>query len=296
MILVAGASNLIGYEICRQLHEQGKRVRAALRPGAPRDSIERLREIDTSLVFGHFGDAATVAHVCDGVEAVIATDAGMLPDHPGEMLDPQSARSLVEFAHVLGVRQFVYVTVPERFRTDCLLVDARNEFCRLLERRYANHTVLCANFFMETWLGPSMGFDYPNARATIYGEGKAPIAWASYREVAAVAVGQIGGDLNRGKCLNLDGAENISPLDVVRIFEDALQTRFEITHVPESTLKAEHKAARDPLARSLAALKLEYAHGCPAEVKSGAGQTRPSPRTTVRDYVANGISLKAARI
>ena len=30
------------------------------------------------------------------------------------------------------------------------------------------YTIVRANYFMEVWLSPALGFDYPNARARIY--------------------------------------------------------------------------------------------------------------------------------
>ena len=54
MILVVGATGMLGLEICRRLREQGRAVRALVRPGSPKESL--LREIGVEI---HHGDLRT---------------------------------------------------------------------------------------------------------------------------------------------------------------------------------------------------------------------------------------------
>jgi len=41
---------------------------------------------------------------------------------------------------------------------------------------------------MEVRLSPAPGFDYANATARIYGDGKQPISWVSFANVAEMCV------------------------------------------------------------------------------------------------------------
>ncbi len=242
-------------------------------------------------MFGDCAIPAAVAGACDGIEGIIDADGAVLPAHADEMLERQAQWTLVELAHTMGVRQFVYVTVPESFHVDCLLLQARNELCNRLARRYKSHTIVFANFFMETWLSGAMGFDYRGGKVTIFGDGTHPIAWVSYHDVANAAVYLLMHPDARHHHVAADGPENITPLDVVRLFEESSGGPLEVTHAPESALKAEYAHASDPIARSLAALKLEYARGCPASPHRPENlAVRPS--TSLHEY-ANTLMRRA---
>jgi len=71
-----------------------------------------------------------------------------------------------------------------------------------------------------------LGFDYANGRATIYGSGAQPMAWVSYRDVAGFAVDALGSGAARNRMLLAGGPENLTPLRVVRIFEEVTGRSF----------------------------------------------------------------------
>jgi len=265
VILVIGASNLLGYEICRRLLADRERIRILVGGGTRSSRVAALSSAGAELVHGNLNHLPAVAAACQGADAVIGTDAAMLPDEPGEAFDRQCARNLVEFACALAIPRLIYVTVPRGFRTDCSLLKAREELMERLTRRRMRHSVLCANFFMETWLSPAMGFDHPNAKAVIFGDGTRPIAWVSCRDVAQMAVGCLHAENRRDGYLAVDGPENLTPLEAVRIFEEAAGRRFDVTHVAAPALEREYQKATDPATEALAALKLEYARGCPID-------------------------------
>jgi len=50
------------------------------------------------------------------------------------------------------------------------------------------YTSLQASYFMEVLLSPALGFDFQNARARIYGDGRNKLSWISFRDVAKFAV------------------------------------------------------------------------------------------------------------
>ena len=50
------------------------------------------------------------------------------------------------------------------------------------------YTILRPSYFMEVWLGPAVGFDAANAKASIYGSGEGTISWISLQDVARFAV------------------------------------------------------------------------------------------------------------
>jgi len=137
---------------------------------------------------------------------------------------------------------------------------------------------------MEIWLSPALGFDFQNGRATIYGDGERPLAWVSYRDVAAFAVDAARCDAARNKLLLVGGPENLSPHEVVRVFENAGRS-LAVEHVPKQALLDRYAEAKDPLGKSFAALMLEYADGCPMDMTETL-RLIPRPLTKVEEYAA----------
>jgi uncharacterized protein YbjT (DUF2867 family) len=123
------------------------------------------------------------------------------------------------------------------------------------------YTILRPSAFMEVWLSPAVGFDYPNNRATIYGVGERPISYIAIRDVAEFAIRSLTEPAARNATLELGGPEAVAPLDAVRIFERISGRPFELTHVPEDALVAQQAAATDEMAQTFPALMRGMALG-----------------------------------
>ena len=288
MILVVGATGLLGSEICRRLRGTGHSVRALVRANSARGTnlggpIGGSRHGD-----GDLKNPASLSQACEGVSAVITTASSTLSRQEGdsiETVDRQGQLHLIDAAKRAGVRQFVYISIPPDAHYDCPLFQAKREVETALARSGIEYTVLLANYFMEVWLSPALGFDYANGRATVYGSGEQPIAWVSYRDVAGFAVDALGNAAARNRMLLVGGPENLTPLRVVRIFEDVTGRSFTVEHVPLGALEKQYAEAQDPMSRTFAALMLEYAHGCPMDMRETL-DLMPRPLTTIRDYAA----------
>jgi uncharacterized protein YbjT (DUF2867 family) len=74
------------------------------------------------------------------------------------------------------------------------------------------YTILQPTFFAEAWLSPAVGFDFPNAKATIYGEGKNKISWITIQDVAAFAVASIDNPAAKNKTIELGGTGSVKPV------------------------------------------------------------------------------------
>jgi uncharacterized protein YbjT (DUF2867 family) len=146
-----------------------------------------------------------------------------------------------------------------------------------------NYTILRPTYFMEVWLSPVLGFDYPNAKATIYGEGKNKISWIAIKDVASFAVASLDNPAAKNKIIELGGPGALSPLEVVNIFEATKGKKFELQFVPEEAIRAQRDGARDPLSESFAALMLGVVHGSEIDMKN-AIDVFPIQLTSVNDY------------
>jgi NADH dehydrogenase len=291
MILVIGATGLLGGEICRRLAGAGKPVRAMVRPTASPSRVQPLTALGTTLAHGDLKDRASLDAACRGVEAVITTASTTLSRQAGDSIqtvDLEGQLRLVDAAVAARVRRFIYVSVSHHFDVDCPLTTAKRTVEAHLKRSGLTYTILAPTFFMEVWLSPALGFDAAKGTAQIYGSGANKIGWISLNDVAQFAVACLDNPVARNATIELGGPEMLSPLDVVRHFEEAGGRRFQVVHVPEEALKAQRAAATDPLQQTFAALMLGYAHGDPIDMRMTL-QKFPISLLSVREFARRAV-------
>ena len=199
---------------------------------------------------------------------------------------------LVDAARAAGVEQFVFVSFcHEDPAAECPLTDAKGTVEQHLKESGMTYTMLWPGFFMEVWLSPALGFDYPNAKATIYGSGQNEISWVALTNVAQFAIASLDNPAARNATIEAAGPEALSPLEVVKIFEEVGGREFTIEHVPEEALRAQKASAPDPLQESFATMMLALASGSAAFVVD-MGETLkafPVQLGTVREYAERAL-------
>jgi NADH dehydrogenase len=263
-----------------------------VRPPSNPERIQALAAAGAETFAADLKDAASLREACAGIAAVIATASSTLSRQDGdsiETVDRVGYLNLIAAARQAGAGRFVYTSIPAGMRYDCPLTRAKREIETALAGSGLSYTVLQANYFMEVWLSPALGFDYPNGRAAIYGSGERPLAWVSYRDVAGFAVDALESDDTRNRSLAVGGPHNLTPNEVVRTFEASVRSTFEVTYTSEDTLENQYARTDDPLQKSFAALMLEYAQGCPMDM-SETLRVLPRKLTSVRDYAARSIA------
>lgn len=262
-VLVAGSTGFLGTEICRLLIAQNKKVKALVRNTSDPSKLEMLSRLGVETVPGDLKDTASLRKALEGVGSVISTASSTISHQAGdsiETVDRQGQLDLVNAAKEAGVKQFVFISFPESAE-QFPLQDAKREVEKAIQDSGVPYTILRPSFFMEVWLGPHLGFDAENGRATIYGQGIRQISWISVRDVAAFAVAVLDNAKAENRVIHLGGPEALSPLEVVRLFEQETGQQFEVQHVPEEALRAQMDGPADPLQRSFTALMLTYAAG-----------------------------------
>jgi uncharacterized protein YbjT (DUF2867 family) len=288
MILVAGATGLVGGQICVDLAKAGKPVRALVRPTSDRAKVEMLERRGVELAPGDLKERSTLKAACAGVQTVVSTASSTLSHQAGdsiETVDRDGELDLVEAAKAAGARRFVFVSFPP-FPEDFPLNRAKRAVEERLKGSGLAYTILWPTFFSEIWLSPALGFDAANAKARIFGSGESKIRWISYVDVAAFAAACVDNAAAFNKTIQLGGPDALSALEVVRTFEDVTRRKFAVEHVREEDLSSQKAAAPDSLSASFAGLMLSAARGdtidmtecrelCPSIVKG---------LTSVREY------------
>jgi uncharacterized protein YbjT (DUF2867 family) len=256
MILVVGSTGFLGSEICRRLTASGKSVRGLVRSTSDPEKIARLKAMGVETVVGDLRDPASLAAACQGMETVITTATTTISMQPGDSIpvtDQQGQLDLVQAARQAGVRKYVYISVPQGMEP-CPLTTAKRTVEQAVISSGMDYTILCPCMFMEVWLSPIVGFDHPNAKATLYGDGHAKNAYISREDVAEYAVQSLDNPAARNALFELGYPQMHSQLEAVRIFEQAGGKAFELQFVPAAALEAQRDAATDPLQCSFAAM------------------------------------------
>jgi uncharacterized protein YbjT (DUF2867 family) len=288
MILVVGSTGRLGSEIVRQLREQNQPVQALVRKTSDPEKVANLASLGATIVEGDLTDRASLVAACRGVDTVITTATSTASQTPGDSIpriDQLGQLQLVEAAMETGVRQFIYMSYSRNIKVDCPLTTAK----RTVEYRVIgsgmNYTILRPSYFMEVWLSPFVGFDYPNSQARIYGSGQNPISWISYVDVARFTVMVVNQLAARNAILELGGPDKLSPNEVVKLFEQSGGKAFRVDHVPVEALEGQKAATDDPLQQSFAGLMLSYAQGDPIDMQD-ALRAFPVTLASVKDYAA----------
>jgi len=199
-----------------------------------------------------------------------------------DAVDRLGQLALVAAAKNAGVKHFVYVSFAP-IAEDFALQRAKREVEQAIIDSGMTYTILRPTFFMEVWLSPAVGFDVAGRRARIYGSGENPISWISFANVADFAVRSPDSPAARNAILPLGGPESLSPLAVVRIFEELVGAPFAVEYMLESVLRAGKAAARRALDEALASLSLGYAQGAVIDMRDTL-KAMPVHLASVRQY------------
>jgi uncharacterized protein YbjT (DUF2867 family) len=263
MILVVGGTGLLGGEICRLLSAKGKAVRALVRSTSDQSKVAQLESLNIEAALGDLKDRFSLEDACRGIDTIISTASSTHHREDGDSIqtvDLEGQLNLISAAKANRVGRFVLISFPDA-GNEFALQTAKRRVEEQLKSSGLNYTILQPTLFIEVWLSPALGFDAANAKAQIYGSGENKISWISYKDVAKFAVASLDNPEADNTVVELGGPQALSPLEVVKIFEERQGRDFVVQRVPEQALTAQKAAAVDPLTQSFAGLKLYYAKG-----------------------------------
>jgi uncharacterized protein YbjT (DUF2867 family) len=235
MILVVGATGVVGGMITRRLLEEDKEVRVLVRRDSPSSqlvqhglatSAEELIEAGAQPVHGDLRDRASLEAAVEGVETVITTANSAMrggADNP-QSVDLEGNRNLIEAARAASVEHFIFVSLlgadpnnPAPF------VQAKAQSESALRESGLEYTILAPTAYMEIWPAMVVGMPALQGRpVTLVGEGRRSHSFVSNRDVAAFGVAVVDRPEARNQYLAIGGPEPLSWRDVVATYERVL--------------------------------------------------------------------------
>lgn len=272
MNLIVGATGKLGFEICKLLASESRPVRAMVRDPFNQERAKQLRNKGVQLVQGDLRHKKTFGPVLKGVTHVIATASAMSASYIPEendihLVDKNGMMDLVDAAWDAGVQHYIYISFSGNISEDFPLRNAKRTVEIHLRNTGMTFTVLRPGFFMEYWLNSAMGFDVANSSIQIYGTGKEPVSYVSYRDVALFAIKSLYNPIARNLIIELGGPDKYSQLAAAALFENVHGRKFNYENFPEKSLREQMHSSLDPMERSMFGLKLALAQGDPIDMK-----------------------------
>jgi uncharacterized protein YbjT (DUF2867 family) len=296
MILVAGSTGFLGGEICRQLAAQQKPVRALVRKTSSPEKINALTQMGCGLAQGDFKDKTSLLRACEGCDVVISTVSSTLSRQEGDNIqtvDHDGNLNLVAAAKETGVKHFIFISFRHQYATANQLTEAKRSAENAIISSGMNYTILQASFFMEVWLSPALGFNYPEHTAQIPGDGTNPISYVSLKDVATFAVASVDNTAVKNKILEIGGPEAISPAQVIKEFERINDHPFIVNYIPVAALQQQADQATDYWQKIFTNIMIFYANGDAIDMKPVLEKI-PVKLHSVKDYAKEVLKKEAA--
>ena len=286
-ILVVGATGLVGGQVAQKLRRQGESVRALVRGGDAHPKVQPLRAAGMEIVDGDLTVPETLALACRGIATVVTTATSM-PTGANDGLrrvDLDGTLALIEAAERAGVKRFVYTSYSGNIQIASPLETAKRTCENRLLRSSMQNVILRPTYFAEVWLSPALGFDFVSGSVRIYGSGEAKVSYISAFDVADFAVAAATRKEDENAILEMGGPEPLSQLDAVKVFEQALEKKFRLEHVPAEALQQQYSSP-DPLQKTFAALMLGYTQGDETKGAQETARKYGIRLTSVADYAS----------
>lgn len=256
--LVVGASGQVGSDVVRQLVEQGRAVRALVRPDARAGHLRVLGDVE--VLVGDLVPPGDVQRAVAGCEHVIATANSVVPRKRGEFgrVEREGYPALIAAARDAGVRRFVFLSTTIFPDDERIPAQQHKRFVeRVLASSGLEYAVLRPAAFMEAWLAmpgsslpvrgevaPTVARDFWFTRAfrkatghltegrgllLVSGTPDVRLSFIAVRDVAALLVAATTHPAARDRMLEVGGPEALSWRDVAAIYSRILGREVKVT-------------------------------------------------------------------
>lgn len=244
MILVVGGTGTLGRQVVRRLLANGHSVRVLTRQ-PERGAL--LAASGAEVVTGDLRDPASLRAATQGVRAVVSSShsiAGAWRSSSARV-DDAGQRSLIAAAVEADIDHFVFISGHGASTThpiDFWRTKARIE--AHLKSSGLHFTILRPGAFLDFHAFELVGKAVMSGRRVVlFGPGQSPRNFIAADDVAVVVVRALEDVTLRGETITMGGPENLSMLEVVRVFENVAGKPARVTHLPLPVVRALIKVA-----------------------------------------------------
>ena len=244
MILVVGATGILGGLIAQRLLGEGRDVRILVRHSSSSEEMalqkmatspRALIEAGAVPVYGDLKNPASLEAACHGIETAITTANSAMRggEDNVETVDRQGSCSLIEAAKIAGVKQFIFTSfLGADLSSPVPLYQAKAEAEKALAASGLSYTVLAPNYYMESLIGMVVGIPLRTHQPiTLVGQGQRLHSLISIGDVAAFAVAAIGHPAAINQRLILGGPEPLTWRGIVDVFGQSLDQELPVRFV-----------------------------------------------------------------
>jgi len=229
MILISGATGLLGGAITRNLLAMGKDVRILVRDNSP--SIELAKDGMATNPQTLIEDSLDRA--CAGVDTVLTTASATMRDFDLEGVDLNGTRNLIDAAGAAGVMHFIYTSAYGRdLNHPNPLFQIKAQCEAYLKNSGMDYTILAPGVFMEIWIGMVVGIPLGAGQpVTLVGQGDHKQTFIAIQDVAAFGAAFVDNPAARNQTVFIGGQASYSWSQVVQAVGGVLGHELPVKYV-----------------------------------------------------------------
>jgi uncharacterized protein YbjT (DUF2867 family) len=234
VILVVGATGMLGSRIVYRLLEEGNAVKAFVRPTS---NYQPLEAAGAKIALGDLRRPETFLPALQDVERVVVTATAPVAERhleaAVEAVDECGVQDLIDACKQTGVKQFVFTSsIVFEFMEGVPLARAKLATERHLTQSGLSYTILQPDKFIEVWVGFLIGSQLQNGPSvTIVGDGNVRHSFVSMENVLDLAVGVLGHPAAANAVLPLCLPEKYSYRELIGQLGEMMGTAIEIKSV-----------------------------------------------------------------
>lgn len=246
MILITGGSGALGSATARRLLAKGEAVRIMTRKLEHGTALQKL---GAEIIQGDMLDKASLEQACRGAKKVVAAAHSVMGRgrKASKYVDLQGHKELIDAAKSAGVQHFVYTSalqsVPEL--DEVSFFHFKHEVEKYLQASGLNYTILRPTAFMESHAEALIGQPIlETGKVSLFGKGENPRNFVAADDVAQFVVMALENKELNGRTISIGGPENLTNMDVVRLYEKLGGQSAKVSHVPLGVLKVMYRLLR----------------------------------------------------
>lgn len=245
LILVAGATGVLGGRIVRRLRAEGRNVRAVSRQPA---KLDGLKQLGAEVMEGDMRDRASMDRTCAGVTEIITTANNILGKGSGSpnRVDEAMYRTLGDAAKAAGVRRWIHISARDIAAdsiVDFFRVKVRVE--EVVRQSGVPWVAIRPSAFMDIWTGVLFGnAERPAPVATIFGRGNLACNWIAIDDVVSFVMAVLRDSTVRNEVIDIGGPSEVTLVQFAAPIQRAMGVPDKRRHVPAPVLNIARHVVR----------------------------------------------------